>query len=125
VSSKRFHIPKHGGAESAFLGVEFQDTYILIISVLVAIVAGKLWGTWAYLVIPFGGYHLNKLYIDWRDDLLPGFVQAWLFRFGIRGYSGAFPSQRTRYVGDAAIINRGSRRLVQAQAARSASQDLT
>ena len=125
MSNRRFHIPKHGGAASAFLGVEFQDTYILIVSVLIAIVAGKLFGTWAYLVIPFGGYHLNKMYIDWRDDLLPGFVQAWLFRIGFQGYSDAFKSQRTRYVGDAAIINRGSHRLVQAHTASTEPQDLT
>ncbi len=125
MSNKTFHIPKHGGAESAFLGVEFQDTYILISSVLIAIVAGKVWGTWAYLAIPFLGYQLNKKYIDWRDDLLPGFVKAWLFRLGIQGYSDAFKSQRTRFVGDAAIINCGSHRLLQHPAPSIEAQDLT
>jgi hypothetical protein len=111
--SNSFRIPKYGGAASAFLGVEFKDTYILIVSVFVALVAGKIWGTGAYLGIPFAGYHANKKYIEWRSTRLPGFVQVWLFRFGISGYSKGFKSQRTVYVGDATIINPASRRLLQ------------
>lgn len=111
--SNSFRIPKYGGAESAFLGVEFKDTYILIVSVFVALIAGKIWGTTAYLGIPFAGYHANKKYIEWRSTRLPGFVQVWFFRFGINGYSKGFKSQRTVYVGDATIINPASKRLLQ------------
>ncbi|CAM2198480.1 Conjugal transfer protein (plasmid) [Paraburkholderia kururiensis] len=112
MSNKTFRIPKYGGAGSAFLGVEFKDTYILIVSVFVALVAGKFYGTGAYLGIPFVGYHANKKYIEWRSTRLPGFILVWLYRFGMRGYSGGFRSQRTVYVGDATVINPASDRLL-------------
>ncbi|MCE4547999.1 MULTISPECIES: hypothetical protein [unclassified Caballeronia] len=112
VSNKTFRIPKYGGAESAFLGVEFKDTYILIVSVFVALVAGKIYGTGAYLGIPFVGYHANKKYIEWRSTRLPGFILVWLYRFGLRGFSKGFKSQRTVYVGDATVINPASDRLL-------------
>ncbi|MFM0275555.1 hypothetical protein PQQ59_33545 [Paraburkholderia aspalathi] len=112
MSNRSFHIPKYGGAESAFLGVEFQDTYILIVSVFVALVAGRFYGTGAYLGIPFVGYHANRKYLEWRSSRLPGFVTVFLFRFGLAKYSKGFNSQRTVYVGDSKVINPGSKRLL-------------
>ncbi|VVD30933.1 hypothetical protein [Paraburkholderia dioscoreae] len=112
MSNNSFRIPKHGGSESAFLGVEFKDTYILIVSVFVALIAGKVWGTGAYLGIPFVGYHANRKYLEWRSTRLPGFVTVWLFRFGLAKYSNGFQSQRTVFVGDAKVINPGSKRLL-------------
>lgn len=111
--SSNFRIPKYGGAESSFLGVEFKDTYILIVSVFVGLVAGKIFGTSAYIGIPFAGYHANKKYIEWRSARLPGFALAWLFRFGLGGYSKGFKSQKTVYIGDATVINPASKRLLQ------------
>ncbi|PZR46042.1 MULTISPECIES: hypothetical protein [Burkholderiaceae] len=110
--SNSFSIPKYGGADSAFLGVEFKDTYILIVSVFAALILGKFYGTGAYIGIPFFGYHANKKYIEWRSSRLPGFVLVWLFRFGLRGYSKAFRSQRTVFVGDATVINPASHELL-------------
>lgn len=113
MSNRLFSIPRHGGAESAFLGVEFQDTYILIVSVFVALIAGKFYGTGAYLGIPFAGYHANRKYLEWRSTRLPGFVTTFLFRFGLAKYSRGFSSQRTVYAGDSKVINPGSRRLLE------------
>lgn len=113
MSNRSFSIPRHGGADSAFLGVEFHDTYILITSVFVALVAGKFYGTSAYLGIPFAGYHANRKYLEWRSTRLPGFVTVFLFRFGLMKYSSGFNSQRTVYAGDSKVINPGSRRLLE------------
>ncbi|MDN4571864.1 hypothetical protein DBB29_24715 [Pandoraea cepalis] len=112
MSNKTFHIPKWGGAESAFLGVEFKDTYILILSVFAALVVGKVWGTGAYLGIPLAGYFVNKKYIEWRDQRLPGFVRVELYKYGLAKYSKGFKSQRASFVGDARAINPGSGRII-------------
>ncbi|WP_049096369.1 hypothetical protein [Burkholderia cepacia] len=113
--SIKFRIPRYGGADAAFLGVQFKDTYILIVSVLVAFVAGKFLGTFAYLGIPFAGYHINKKYIEWRNAKLDGFVRAFLYRFGVASYGKrGFKSQRTLYIGDATVINPRSKLLVDA-----------
>lgn len=112
MSSKTFHIPKWGGAASAFLGVEFKDTYILILSIFVALVAGKVWGTGAYLGIPLAGYFANKQYIQWRDQRLPGFIRVELYKYGLAKYSKGFRSQREAFSGDARIINPGSASIV-------------
>lgn len=112
MSNESFRIPKHGGAESAFLGVEFKDTYILIVSVFVALFAGKAWGTGAYLGIPFVGYHVNRKYLEWRNTRLPGFFHAFLFSWSLAKYSKGFKTQCMVYVGDATIINPGTKRLL-------------
>jgi hypothetical protein len=112
VVSNSFSIPKYGGADSAFLGVEFKDTYILIVSVFAGLILGKFYGTSAYIGIPLFGYYANKKYIEWRSSRLPGFVLVWLFRFGLRGYSKAFKSQRVVFVGDATVINPASHNLL-------------
>lgn len=43
--SIKFRIPRYGGAGPALFGVQFKDTYILILSLLIAAVAGKFYGT--------------------------------------------------------------------------------
>jgi len=111
--SNKFRIPKYGGSDSAFLGVQFRDTYILIVAVLAALVLGHFYGTPAYLGIPYAGYRANKKYVEWRGQKLDGFVRAFLFRFGLVGYGKGFKSQRTLFIGDATIINPGSNRLIE------------
>ncbi|MGR9587087.1 hypothetical protein [Pandoraea sputorum] len=113
MSSKSFHIPKCGGAGPALLGVEFKDTYILILSIFAALIAGKLWGSIAYLGVPAAGFYANRYYIEWRDKHLPGFFRASLFAHGLAEYSSGFKSGKTEFVGDAHVINPGSLRLLE------------
>lgn len=112
MSNETFHIPKHGGAGPSFLGVEFKDTYIVLLSVFIAIPAGKLFGVMAYMGIPFAGYHINKQYMEWKGNNLPGFFRAFLFRAGLKGYSKGFKSQKVVFIGDGAVISPGNRRLL-------------
>lgn len=116
MSSKSFHIPKCGGAGPALLGVEFKDTYILILSIFAALIAGKLWGSIAYLGVPVAGFYVNRYYIEWRDKHLPGFFRATLFAYGLAKYSSGFKSAKAEFVGDAQVINPGSLRLLEKQA---------
>ncbi|ABX19883.1 hypothetical protein KTE60_15965 [Burkholderia multivorans] len=110
--SIKFRIPRYGGAGPALFGVQFKDTYILILSLLIAAVAGKFYGTPAYLGIPFAGYHINKKYIEWCNERLEGFARVALFRLGLKGY-GRFKSQKTLYIGDATVINPRNRHLIE------------
>jgi hypothetical protein len=111
VSNKRFHIPKHGGAGPAFLGVEFKDTYIVLLSIFIALPAGRIFGGLAYVAIPLGGYFLNKQYLEWKEMRLPGFFRSVLFRWGISGYSAALSSKDVIFVGDGKVINPGRKKL--------------
>lgn len=112
MSNEPFHIPKHGGAGPSFLGVEFKDTYILILSIFVAIPAGKMFGTLFYLGIPYAGYHINRKYLEWKAKSLPGFFRTFLFRLGIKGYSKGFTSKKVVFVGDGRVIHPGNKRLL-------------
>jgi hypothetical protein len=100
-----FEIPRYARAGVAFLGVELQDAAILIGSVFVGLAVGSVLGGMYYIVVPIGGYALNRVYLDWRTNALPGELRAKLYAAGIWGYSRAFPTRDTVYIGDAVVIN--------------------
>lgn len=108
MSNKRFHIPRHGGAGPSLFGVEFKETYILIVSVFIALIAGRFFGAIAYIGIPFAGFHINKKFLEWKEHKLPGFFRSVLFGAGLKSYSKAFKSQSVVFVGDGKVINSGN-----------------
>ncbi|MCX4151038.1 MULTISPECIES: hypothetical protein [Paraburkholderia] len=112
MSNNQFHIPRHGGAGPSLLGVEFKDTYILIVSIFVGIGVGRLFGAMFYLGIPFVGYHVNKQYLEWKSRSLPGFFRTFLFEIGLWGYSKAFRSQKVVFIGDDRAITPGNKRVL-------------
>ena len=112
MSNDIVKIPRHGKAGVAFLGVELNDAFILIASIFIALLAGGSLGTGAYIGIPVAGFFLNRLYVDWRSNALPGQFQATLFTLGFRGYSRAFKSRDTVFIGDANVINAGASKAV-------------
>ena len=99
-------IPRYGNAGVAFLGVEVKDTYVLIASVFLGLIAGSRWGMPAYLGIPAGGYFLTRLYLDWKSGQLPGSFLAFLFTKGFAGYSQGLKDRNVIYHGDAEIMNK-------------------
>jgi hypothetical protein len=100
-------IPRYGNAGVAFLGVEVGDTYLLIASVFIGLIAGTRWGMSAYIGIPAGGYFITKLYLDWKSSQLPGSLQSFLFSTGISGYSNGLIDKNVIYHGDSIGINKG------------------
>lgn len=100
-------IPRYGDAGVAFLGVEVKDTYFLMASVFIGLIAGSKWGMSAYLGIPASGYFLTKLYLDWKSNQLPGSLLAFLYSKGIIGYSAGLRNRNVIYHGDSIGINKG------------------
>jgi hypothetical protein len=109
VSNEEFEIPRHGNAGVAFLGVELKDATIVIVSVFVGIVVGWQTGPLGYLGVPAAGFFLNKVYIDWRKNTLPGQARLQLFKAGLAGYGRGFKAADVLFVGDAAVIYPGRR----------------
>lgn len=99
-------IPRYGDAGVAFLGVEVNDTYLLIASIVVGLLLGARLGMIAYIGIPGAGYFITKLWLDWKSSQLPGSFSAYLFTKGISGYSSGLRNQNVIYHGDAVIINK-------------------
>jgi len=99
-------IPRYGGSGVAFLGVEVQDTYLLIVSVFGGLILGSKWGMPAYLGLPAAGYFLTKLYLDWKSGQLSGSFMTYLFTKGFRGYSSGFKDGNVIYHGDSVIMNK-------------------
>ena len=99
-------IPRYASARVAFLGVEVNETYLLIASVFTGLVAGSRWGMPAYLGLPAGGYFLTKLYLDWKSGQLPGSLRVFLYSKGIKGYSSGLRTRNVIYHGDSVIINK-------------------
>ncbi len=100
-------IPRFGNAGVAFLGVEVNDTYLLIASVFIGLVSGSRLGMTGYIGIPAAGYFLTRLYLDWKSGHLPGSFRAFLFSKGILGgYSNGLSDRNVIYHGDAVIINK-------------------
>lgn len=112
TSNNPDQIPRYARAGVAFLGVEFGDALILVGSIFAALLLGKTLGTGAYIGIPVAGFYINRAYIEWRSKSLPGQWASLLFRWGLVGYSKAFSARETVFVGDAIIINPGSRECV-------------
>ncbi len=100
-------IPRYASARVAFLGVEVNETYLLIASVFIGLVTGSKWGMPAYLGLPAAGYFLTKLYLDWKSGQLPGSLREFLFSKGIRGYSSGLMGKNVIYHGDSVIMNKG------------------
>jgi hypothetical protein len=109
VSNEEFEIPRHGNAGVAFIGVELKDATIVIVSVFVGIVVGWQTGPLGYLGVPAAGFFLNKVYIDWRKNTLPGQTRLQLFKAGLAGYGRGFKSADVLFVGDAAVLYPGRR----------------
>jgi hypothetical protein len=105
-----FKIPRKGGANVAFLGAELKDAVPVLASVFIGIFCGSAlgWGNLGYLGIPFAGYFLNRMYIDWQSKTLPGAFRNFLFSKGLAGYSQALKSQQTVFKGDGLVINPGT-----------------
>jgi hypothetical protein len=120
VSNEIHDIPRHGNAGVAFLGVELRDATIVIASVFVGLAAGARLGTLWYIGVPVAGYFLNKLYIDWRSNALPGQLRQTLFEQGLIGYGRAFRGADVVFLGDSRVINPQSRELLDDMSAKRA-----
>ncbi len=120
MSNLSYRIPRYADADVAFLGVELQDTWLFILSVFIALIVGGFMGggTVAFLGIPLGGYFVNRAFIEWKSQYLPGFVRTYLFSRGISGYGAGMNTQQVVYVGDAVAINPGSAQFLDAWMAK-------
>lgn len=107
MSSGDVNIPRHAGAGSSFFGAEFGDAWVLLLSLALGMVFGRINGL-LYLAIPAGGYLLNREYLQWLASGPPGRLRMWLYELGLRGYPGGHASARVVVVGDARVINRGA-----------------
>lgn len=103
----QYKIPKHSKAGVAFLGVEFKDTYLLIVCVIFGLIFGGQFGLFGQIGIPVLGFMLNKSFLDWKKQRLPGFANEVLYSFGIKGYSKGLNKKNKIFVGDARPINTG------------------
>lgn len=103
-------IPRRAGASVAFLGVELSDAMILLVSVFAGLFCGSFlqWGNYGYILMPVGGFFLNRMYIDWQSRTLPGAARKFFYSLGVKGYSPTLDSQKNVYVGDGRIANLGS-----------------
>lgn len=110
----QFRIPRRGGANVAFLGVELGDAWILLASIFIALIVGAVFhgGAAAFIGIPVGGYFVNRIYIDWKNKQLPGAVKLWFFARGLSGFGVKIKSQQVVYTGDNTIINKNSGRFL-------------
>lgn len=103
-----FEIPRYGNAKVAFLGTEMADAKIFLASIFIGLFVGKFvpdMGWKGYVGIPFIGYFLNRAWVDWKVKSSPGYIAAILYSAGLYGYSNAFASRGTVFVGDGVIIN--------------------
>jgi hypothetical protein len=118
MSDSQVEIPKYAGAGVAFAGVEIKDCFILLGCALLGFICGAFLnlGLKGYAGIPAVGYFVNAWYLEWKEDAAPGHFRAVLYRFGIVGYSRAFPSANLVYVGDSKPINPDSRALIEMRA---------
>jgi len=116
MTNQAFRIPRHGDAGVAFLGVELKDAWLVLGGVFCGLFAGSIFqmGTTGYLGFPIGGYMLNRLYIEWQNNNLPGVFRCRLFSRGLAGYSPTIRAQKIIYVGDAVVLNPASSRLIDA-----------
>jgi hypothetical protein len=110
--SNQFRIPRRGDAGVAFLGVELKDAWLVLGGIFGGLFAGSAggMGTAGYFGFPVAGYMLNRIYIDWQSNNLPGAFRCRLFSRGIpgAGYSPTIKTQKVVYVGDAVVINPAS-----------------
>lgn len=103
-------VPTHARAGTAFMGTELKDAFILIIAVFLSLPAGKIFGTLGYLALPLGGFYINRIYLEYKRNTLPGQFTAWLYQTGIceslpfLAY-GNFKGANTEIHGDAKAIN--------------------
>lgn len=107
MSNQAFRIPRRGDAGVAFLGVELKDAWLVLGGVFCGLFAGSVFqmGTAGYIGFPIGGYMLNRVYIEWQNNNLPGVFRCRLFSRGITGYSPTIRAQNVVYTGDAVVIN--------------------
>jgi hypothetical protein len=119
--SDNVRIPKYAGA---FAGVEIKDCFILLGGALVGFIFGGFFGFGlkGYVGIPVICYFANASYLDWKEEAAPGYLRAMLFRFGLIGYSRAFPRANMVYVGDSKALNPSSYKLIEQHAASVNSQ---
>lgn len=106
-------IPRHGGAGVSFFGAEFKDSWILLASLLLGLLAGRL-SAFLYLVVPGAGLLLNREYLQWLAAGPPGRLRLWLYELGLHGYGRGHRSPDTVMVGDARGLNPGSSELLDA-----------
>lgn len=116
MSRQSFRVPRYGHAGVAFLGVEMKDTKLLLASFFLGlIIGGPLGGdTMGYIGVPVIGFWLNKQYLAWKGNQLPGYLKSALFEMGLTGYSNAFAFKKIRYIGDSNIANLASSRMLTA-----------
>lgn len=104
-------VPTHARAGTAFLGTELKDAYLFLCSLFLALPAGKIFGLAGYFGIPFCGFHLNRFYLDWLKNSLPGQFTSYIWKTGIgevfsfMTYSKAFSNKNKVIVGDAKVAN--------------------
>ena len=101
-------IPQYGDAGSAFMGVEFNDTYLLIASILVGVAGVSRYGLFFFLISAGCGYMATIAYLDYKNNNLPGSYQSFLYKLGFKGYSAGHKSAKNIFHGDGLIINPGS-----------------
>jgi hypothetical protein len=123
MSNKTFQIPRNGAAGVAFLGVQLVDASLLIASVFLGLLVGATVSYVAYVVIPTVGFFLNKVYLDWKSTRLPGYLRNYLYSHGVWGYSDAFDSSKTIFVGDSSVINTGASAFLDAIASQAKKVD--
>jgi hypothetical protein len=123
MSNKSFQIPRNGAAGVAFLGVQLADASLLIASVFLGLLLGATVSYMGYVLVPTAGFFLNKAFLEWKNTRLPGYLRNYLFSHGVWGYSDAFDSSKTIFVGDSSVINPGASAFLDAVASQAKKVD--
>lgn len=112
MTEKNLEIPRYGSSGASFLGAEFKDCKVLLLSIPAAIYLGN-YSAWAYLVVPGLGYLLNRQYLEWLANGPPGRFRLWCYELGLRGYSDAHATRHCLFIGDARVINPAASALIE------------
>jgi hypothetical protein len=87
--------------------VQLADTIPLGLSVVLALVLSSL-GSWIYPLMSFGvGLGATRWWVNLKKSNNHGYFRALLYRRGIMGYSKAFKTQKTLFIGSGVIQNPG------------------
>jgi hypothetical protein len=107
--AEMIEIPEYSDRDVGFAGVEVNKVWPFGLSLLVGILLnGQAW--WWTLVLPYGGYRFNKIYIEWIKTKQRDFIRAKLYSWGLLRYSNIFTSADQIYIGDANIgLSRSAR----------------
>lgn len=124
MTEKDLEIPRYGKSGASFLGAEFKDCMVLLLSLPAAMAAAN-YTAWAYVVVPGLGYFLNRQYLEWLANGPPGRLRLWAYELGLWGYSDAHAARNCLFIGDARVINPAASDLIEQRLQSRTEQEAT